>query len=88
MKPERVSRIGICAFAAALGLSSFWLPAPLPTDVPPTAFSAARAFEHIKYIARSPHPTGSPENQRVREYVLARMEELGLKVDAVDPAKA
>src|SRR6266480_2370141 len=84
MKPERVSRIGICAFAAALGLSSFWLPAPLPTDVPPTAFSAARAFEHIKNIARSPHPTGSPEDQRVREYVLARMEELGLKPRALN----
>ncbi len=79
MKPERWWWILICAFAAAVGLSTFWLPAPLPVDAPPTSFSAARALEHVKAIAQAPHPTGSRENVRVREYVLARMRELGLK---------
>jgi len=79
MKHPRLWWIGICAISALIGLSSFWLPKPLTANAPANSFSAARAFEHIKNIARAPHPSGSPENQRVREYLLAQMRELGLK---------
>src|ERR1051325_3645458 len=65
-------------FAAALGLSSFWLPAPLDLNAPATSFSAARAFQTIQQIAKAPHPTGSPENARVREYLFNQMRDLGL----------
>jgi hypothetical protein len=78
MKPQWCW-LGVGAFAAAHGLSSFWLPAPLPAAAPPTSFSAARALEHVKAIAQAPHPSGSAENRRVRGYVLGRMRELGLK---------
>jgi hypothetical protein len=70
--------MAIFMIAAAVGLSSFWLPAPLGINAPATAFSAERAFEHIKAMAKAPHPTGSAENARVREYLLGRMRELGL----------
>ncbi len=83
MKRARLCWIGIGAFAAAVGLSTFWLPAPLPFDAPSGKFSALRAVEHVKAIAKAPHPTGSPENARVREYVLARMQDLGLKPSEV-----
>jgi hypothetical protein len=78
MKQPGLWWIGICAISALVGLSSFWLPKPLPADAPATNFSAARAFEHVKNIARAPHPSGTPENQRVREYLLAQMRALGL----------
>lgn len=38
-----------------------------------------RAFEDVKAIAQAPHPVGSTENLRVREYLFARMQQLGLK---------
>jgi hypothetical protein len=37
-----------------------------------------RALEHVKAIAQAPHPAGSADNARVREYLLAQMRELGL----------
>jgi acetylornithine deacetylase/succinyl-diaminopimelate desuccinylase-like protein len=55
-------------------------PAPLPVDAPPPAFSAERAFDDVSAIARRPHPTGSPENARVRDYLLARVAQLGLEL--------
>ena len=84
MKPTQLSWVVFCALAAALGLSSFWLPAPLPAGASPTLFSAARALEHVKAIAQAPHPTASAENRRVREYVLAQMGELALKPRAIE----
>ena len=53
-------------------------PAVVPADAPATEFSAARALEHLKVIAREPHPAGSPESARVREYILSRLRALGL----------
>lgn len=78
MNMERVRWIAVFVAAGLVGVSVFWLPAPLPIDAPANHFSAARAFEHVKAIAKAPHPVGSAENQRVREYVLTTMRELGL----------
>ena len=50
--------------------------------VPPTPdgdeFSVGRAMGHIQEIARSPHPIGSAENERVRSYLIATLADLGL----------
>lgn len=69
--------------AALLGaLLLAWLgtrtPAPAGPDAPATAFSAARALVDIGEISRAPHPLGSADHARVRDYVLARMTALGL----------
>lgn len=69
--------------AALLGaLLLAWLgtrtPAPSGLDAPATAFSAARALVDIGEISRAPHPVGSADHARVRDYVLARMTALGL----------
>ena len=70
--------------ALAGGLLLAWFatrtPAPRSADAPAAAFSAARAFEDVEAIARRPHPTGSAENARVRNYLGARMRSLGLEV--------
>src|SRR5690349_14888990 len=78
MNRPRAWWIIIFVLAGAVGLSSFWLPAPRDINAPNNAFSAGRAFQHIQAIAKAPHPTGSPENARVREYLLKEMRDLGL----------
>ncbi|MDF2626510.1 MAG: hypothetical protein K0R39_341 [Symbiobacteriaceae bacterium] len=53
-------------------------PAPVPATAPATQFSADRAMDHLKQIARQPHPIGSAENARVRAYLLDQLKGLGL----------
>jgi hypothetical protein len=55
-------------------------PAPKPASAPPAEFSAVRAFEHSKVIARVPHPMGTPANDDVRAYIVRKLTELGLEV--------
>jgi hypothetical protein len=50
-----------------------------PADAPAEVFSAGRAMRHVEAIAREPHPTGSDENARVREVILASLREIGLE---------
>lgn len=53
-------------------------PSPQGADQAAGAFSAGRAMADVRAMARAPHPVGSPENQRVRDYLLGRMTALGL----------
>lgn len=55
-------------------------PEPLPANAPEHLFSAGRAMEHVRFIAREPHPMGTPAAARVRSYIAARLEALGLEV--------
>lgn len=66
--------------AAAVGLWSIRPPAALGPDAPPEEFSAARAIAQLSHFATRPHPIGSPENARVREYLVATLDGLGLTV--------
>ncbi len=54
-------------------------PAPRPAGAPPAEFSAGRAGEVLRELAGdgSPHPTGSAENARLRERILAAFTRLG-----------
>jgi len=54
-------------------------PAPVPASAPPTEFSAERAFAHVREIAQRPHPIGSADNARVRDYIVGRLRALGLE---------
>src|SRR6476646_1436247 len=54
-------------------------PDPVPATAPPTEFSAERAFAHVREIAQRPHPTGSADNARVRDYVFRQLHALGLE---------
>lgn len=72
------------ALAAALtgALILGWLgtrtPEPAPVDASADRFSAARALVDIETIAQRPHPIGSADHDRVRDYLLARMRSLGV----------
>ncbi len=56
-------------------------PSPLPAHAPAAEFSAERAIEHIRVIAKQPHPTGSAANDAVRDYILAELKDLGLETE-------
>ncbi|WP_336207463.1 M20/M25/M40 family metallo-hydrolase [Nonomuraea sp. LPB2021202275-12-8] len=78
----RTALAGLVALAALLAVTLLDLapPAPSAAGAPATAFSATRAHEHVRAIARAPHPTGSAEHTRVREHLVAKLRELGLDV--------
>ncbi len=63
----------------ALGSTRVGMPRPVPANAPDTAFSSSRAMAMLVEVARVPHPTGSPEHGRVRDYLLARLGSLGLE---------
>lgn len=58
-------------------------PSPAPTTAPADAFSAERAFDHVRRIAAQPHPMGSVEHGRVRDFVAHAFADLGLQVTTV-----
>jgi len=64
-----------------LGLASEQLPDPVGAQAPAAGFSAARAITHLKHIAAKPHPTGTPENAEVRQYLVAELAALGLATE-------
>jgi hypothetical protein len=54
-----------------------------PTGDDPGAISVDRALEHVEFIAREPHVMGTPEIERVREYLLASLTESGLEPETL-----
>jgi hypothetical protein len=56
-------------------------PAVRPESAPPGEFSAARALLLVRGLTASglPHPVGSPDHDRARDYVLAQVRALGLE---------
>ena len=56
---------------------------PVPASAPPSEFSAERAMAHVEQIAQRPHPVGSADHARVRDYLVGALGALGLK--AGDP---
>jgi hypothetical protein len=77
---RRLSLLATLVLAGVLAWIACRTPAPVPVSAPAAAFSAARAMADIQVIAASPHPTGSPENAKVRDYLAQRMRDLGLEV--------
>ena len=64
---------------AIVAVSYLVPPAVVPASAPVTEFSAERAIENLKVIAREPHPTGSTANARVRDYVVEQLKQEGLE---------
>lgn len=69
---------GSLALALLLAVITLQTPRPVGADAPVTAFSAARAMVDVREIARHPHPLGSADHTRVRDYLFGRMSSLGL----------
>ncbi|MGB7374753.1 M28 family peptidase [Pontixanthobacter sp.] len=52
----------------------------------PAIFSGTRPMAHVRVIAAEPHPTGSAQNARVRAYLIAEMQKLGMEVSTTTGA--
>lgn len=80
-----MGRIVVLVGSLVVGFALVWLgqrlPAPLPAHAPPAVFSAERAMNDVRAIALRPHPIGSAENARVRDYLLTRAGQLGLSAE-------
>ncbi len=79
------SVLGIALAVCLVALEAEKPPAAQPADAPIVEFSAARAMEHVEAIAREPHPTGSPEAERVRDALARKLGELGLATEIQVP---
>jgi hypothetical protein len=64
---------------AAASIALLKSPASAGPDAPLTEFSAGRAMRHVRSIAARPHPTGTAENARVRDYLVGELRRLGLE---------
>jgi len=53
-------------------------PSAVPATAPDTTFSAERAMRHVEQIAQRPHPMGSADHDRVRDYIVGQLSALGL----------
>lgn len=56
-------------------------PPVVDASAPAADFSAERALRHVEEISRRPHPAGSQEHTRVREYILQELAMLGLSAE-------
>lgn len=69
---------GSLAVALLLAVITLQTPRPVGADAPATDFSTARAMVDVREIAQRPHPLGSADHVRVRNYLFERMTALGL----------
>ena len=53
-------------------------PAPVPATAPDTVFSAERAMRHVEQIAARPHPMGTADHDRVRDYIADQITQMGI----------
>jgi hypothetical protein len=70
--------LGILALCAASIVRVARPPRPVPATAPDRVFSAERALRHVEQIAQRPHPMGSADHDRVRDYIVGQLSVLGL----------
>lgn len=52
-----------------------------PASIPDTEFSSERALIPLKEISKAPHFIGTQEHERVREYIIQQLKDLGLQTE-------
>jgi Zn-dependent M28 family amino/carboxypeptidase len=70
--------IGLLALCAISVMGVARPPTPVPATSPDTVFSAERAMRHVEQIAARPHPMGSVDHDRVRDYIAEQITQLGI----------
>ena len=57
-------------------------PLPVKTnDLTEKDFSVKKAYGHLLEISKTPHSTGTTENERVRNYIISTCQQLGIPVE-------
>lgn len=67
--------IGVALFLSVMPLIP---PQPLAVDADPVEYSAERAIEHVRVVARESHPMGSKASAGVRSYIVEALSDMGL----------
>ena len=70
--------LGLLLLCAASILRVARPPREVPATAPDTLFSAERALRHVVQIAQRPHPMGTADHDRVRDYIVNQLAGLGL----------
>lgn len=74
----------LCAFSLCLLICTQQseAPAPIPADASQKLFSAHRAHQQLTSLIGNdePHPSGSPNQQRIGDELIAKLKELGYSV--------
>jgi hypothetical protein len=76
--PQTLALLSAIAAALAVALYMFMPPAVVPADAPVIEFSAENAMKDVRAIADAPHPMGSDKHEEVADYIVNRLENLGL----------
>lgn len=69
---------------AAIAIGSVWFTGTPPQSaagIETTGFSTARAMEHVEALAERPHPMGSADHARVRDYLAQTLQKTELGVE-------
>lgn len=70
--------IAISLISIWIGFLQFQMPEVLPQSAGKELFSSERAVKYLEQIVDKPRPTGSVENDRVRDYLLSELTGFGL----------
>src|SRR2546423_12480346 len=77
---KRISvALGVLALCAVSILRVARPPRAVRATAADTVFSAQRAMRHVEQMAQRPHPMGSADHDRVRDYIVAQLSALGLR---------
>ncbi|WP_314591527.1 M20/M25/M40 family metallo-hydrolase [Paenibacillus terrigena] len=74
---RRISVFVLIAASIFVGMLQVQAPKPAPNDAPADQFSADRALEKLKVIAKNAHPIGSASHTEVRDYLISELRQLG-----------
>ncbi|MEP7071070.1 MAG: M28 family peptidase [Verrucomicrobiota bacterium] len=81
--PDWILRLLLWCGVVLVVIAGLWgtrPPRAVGPEAPLASFSAARAMSHLAKFAKRPHPIGSPENAKVREYLTEALTQLGGEV--------
>jgi hypothetical protein len=91
MRAGSVSEVVLFLLLVGLALLAVYRlspPAAVSSQAPAIDFSSGRAMQHLKIITERPHPVGSAEHGRVREYIIGELTALGLKPEVQEASVA
>lgn len=78
---SRLTLLVALAASSWLGMAQLRTPKVVEKSAPATEFSAARAMEDLRVLARESRAIGTPGHLAAREYLVNRIEALGLEAE-------